>query len=130
MTWHVPVFGDFIGVVGSRRFANYALVRQFVNSLPDGTTLVSGGASGVDTAAELAAKLRKLPTKIIHADWASGKDAGFRRNTEIVEESQEVHAFWDGQSRGTADTIEKCKSWGVTVYVYNEKGEVIDECPF
>lgn len=41
-----------LAVVGSRQGADLEHVEQFVRSLPDGLTIVSGGAAGVDTTAE------------------------------------------------------------------------------
>ena len=40
------------------------------------------------------------------------------RNSWIVADSEQVVAFWDGSSRGTADTIRKAKEAGRPCWVY------------
>ncbi len=47
-----------IAIVGSRGLPRPDLIEAFVASLPAGTVVVSGGARGVDTVAEQAARER------------------------------------------------------------------------
>lgn len=95
-----------VGIVGSREFPHLEAVRDFVFSLSPDTVIVSGGARGVDTVAERAALEAGLETVIFHADWATHKrSAGYIRNVALVRYVDEVIAFWDGQSRGTAHVI-------------------------
>ena len=46
--------------------------------------------------------------KGINADYRNGL-AGFMRNTDIINEAELVVAFWDGQSKGTKDSIDKAE---------------------
>jgi hypothetical protein len=70
--------------------------------------LVSGGAKGADTLGERYAKEHNIETKIFLPDWEKyGKKAGFLRNTDIINEAELIIAFWDGQSKGTKDSIDK-----------------------
>ena len=72
--------------------------------------IISGGAKGADKLAELLANEYQIPLKIFIPDWKThGYQAGFIRNTYIVEESDKVIAFWDGKSKGTLDSINKAK---------------------
>ena len=98
-----------IAIVGSRDYPCPDDIRDFVNCLPTGTEIVSGGARGVDRWAEEAARDIGLPIKIFPADWSKGKGAGFARNQTIVDYADEVYAFWDGQSSGTRDTIRRAR---------------------
>lgn len=113
----------------------------FVMGLPAGTTVVSGGARGIDQLAESTARVlghevrSYLPLGRGHAYsvWAErwnaegAKDrvwlvtdhvfpsfaaAAFWRNGEMVRAADAVKAFHDGVSRGTADTIRKAKAAG------------------
>lgn len=45
-------------------------------------------------------------------------EAAFARNRWIAEWVDELVAYWDGRSRGTADTIEKAKAAGKQPHVY------------
>ena len=102
-----------IGIVGSRGFANEDQVRAFVRTLPGDATVVSGGAQGVDSWAEDEAKRRGLSVVVYLADWKTyGKRAGMIRNVLIVNDADEVHAFWDGESRGTKHSITLAKKSG------------------
>lgn len=97
-----------VGIVGSRDFKHLEMVKAFVLALPEGSEIVSGGARGVDQMAENTALGRGLERHIFRPDWErEGKRAGFIRNTVIVQASECIVAFWDGQSRGAADTIWK-----------------------
>lgn len=95
-----------LAIVGSRDFATPEMVSLFISLLPLDTVIVTGGARGVDSWAEAAARERGLSTLIIPAQWSRfGKSAGMRRNAEIVKESHAVVAFWDGASHGTRRTM-------------------------
>ncbi len=107
-----------IAIVGSRTYPDLNKVVEYVKALPEGTTIVSGGALGPDLVAEKAAKRRGLPTLIFLADWkAEPKEAGAIRNQTIVDHADEVVAFWDGISKGTAITIRKAKAAGKPVTI-------------
>ena len=114
-----------IAIVGSREYNNLGLVRRFIRSLPEGTIVVSGAARGVDRMAEFAAIKHgyevdiKPPNVLEHGIPA----ALFIRNTEIVEASDKLVAFWDGHSKGTIDTLKKAKRAGIPITVYDEWGE-------
>lgn len=111
-----------VAVVGSRDWADLGAVRDFVNSLPDDATVVSGGARGVDSAAEGAADARGLKKSIHPAEWNKyGKSAGYRRNPSIVRDAEVVVAFRDpasrGGSKGTQNAIDLANAAGKPVYL-------------
>lgn len=103
-----------VGVIGSRSFADYELLKtKLLYYLPKvggigGWTIVSGGAKGADSLAALFADEYKLP-KIIHLPNYEkyGRQAPLTRNDLIIKDSQAIIAFWDGESRGTLDSIKK-----------------------
>jgi len=99
---------DIVAIVGSRDFPDAeAKVTAYVQHLPDGTTVVSGGASGPDTYAERAARARGLQVMIFAAQWDKhGRSAGYIRNKLIVGAADRVVAFYNGTSKGTALTID------------------------
>jgi len=101
-------------VVGSRDFKKLEAVKEFIEVIvKDGrcTEILTGDARGVDAEAARVAYLLKVPVHIYCADWAKhGKAAGVIRNSEIVKDCDRVIAFWDGKSRGTADTVKKARA--------------------
>lgn len=122
-----------VAIVGSREYPDLELVRQFVRKLAakyPRATVVSGGAQGVDQAAEAQAGRLGLKTLIFPADWDRyGRSAGFRRNTTIVEHADVVVAFWDGQSRGTLDTTAKAIIAQKKLFVYDSQGNLLPDPP-
>lgn len=117
---------EAIGIVGSRDFPWSEVVVAFVGSLPDDTLVVSGGAPGVDTIAEQAARQRGLDVIVFPADWKGlGRKAGPIRNGQIVAAADHVVAFWDGASRGTLDTVAQALRAGKPVVVYGSDGNEV-----
>lgn len=108
-----------IGIVGSRKFPRLEDVVKFVKLLPTGTTIVTGGAAGVDKKAELTGIERGLHVIVHYPDYAKYGDAATHvRNDLIIKDSEDgVYAFWDGVSPGTRSVISKCKKRGVKVEV-------------
>lgn len=106
-----------LAIVGSRTFENYDLLAFWVYLLtsmrltPEYTiSIISGGAKGADSLGEKYADHHSIPKEIFKPEWNKyGKAAGFLRNQTIVDNCDIVLAFWDGKSRGTADTINKAK---------------------
>lgn len=87
-----------------------------------GAIIISGGAAGVDTWAEEAARACGLTCKVIRPDWNKhGKVAGLLRNTEIVESASHVLAFWNGSSTGTQDSVRKATDRGIPVKMWIEE---------
>lgn len=108
-----------IAIVGSRGYSALDAVRQYVRSLPTGTEIVSGGARGVDSAAETEARKCGFPVRIFHARWdIYGRSAGMMRNEVMLNNCDSVTAFWDGKSPGTKHMIECARRANIPVMVY------------
>ena len=116
-----------IAIVGNRDFPQEArgLIYDFIQSLPDDTVVISGGAPGVDKCAEVWAKGRGLATEIYPANWEQyGKSAGMIRNREMITACDRVTAFWNGKSRGTLNSINLGKQMRKPTEVMYPSGEV------
>lgn len=112
-----------VGIVGSRGFSDLSAVATYVRGLPPGTTVVSGGALGVDSVAEKEAERCGLETEIYRVDAEGVSSRGefarraHARNQLIIDASDHVVAFWDGTSKGTLDSIKKARAAGKQVEV-------------
>ncbi|MCL2069023.1 MAG: DUF2493 domain-containing protein [Oscillospiraceae bacterium] len=107
-----------VAVIGSRNAENFDMNRIGEYLPEDCTLIISGGAPGVDTAAERYAHEHGIAFHKILPDYDShGRRAPIVRDTQIVRESQLVLAFWDFRSRGTSFTISECIRLGVPVRV-------------
>jgi len=117
-----------VAVIGSRTYKNQVFATKALDLIHKElniTELISGGAIGPDKLSELWAKKNRISTRIIYPDWEHlGKSAGFQRNHQIVAAAQIVVAFWDGNSKGTAHSINLARSKGIDVLVFNEAGEL------
>jgi len=95
-----------VAIVGSRDYPQPEDIWSYVATLPPDTTVVSGGARGVDSWAAAAATHHGLQVNIYPTDWERyGKSAGYRRNAAIISAADRVVAFWTGTSPGTAHSI-------------------------
>jgi len=66
------------------------------------TTVVSGGARGVDKIGEKWAELNNIEVQRFPADWDKyGKRAGIIRNNDMAKEADGLICVWDGKSRGS-----------------------------
>lgn len=111
-----------VAIVGSRGFKNLPLVAKYIRDNKNWiTTVVTGGAVGVDSTAETTALALRIKVELYLPDWQTfGRSAGPRRNRLIVENSDRVVAFWDGKSRGTLSSINFAKE-------YNKPLEIIQD---
>ena len=95
---------------------------QYVKKHGKPSLVISGGARGADTYGVEWATSRGIPTKVYkpkvsqHLDFRA---AAMARNTDIVNASDHVIAFWDKKSRGTLDTLTKAKTAKKKVSYFN-----------
>ncbi len=98
-----------LAVVGSRDFTDYTKLKLALDNINQFfliTEIISGGAKGADSLAERYAKENNIKLTIYLPDWKRyGRPAGMIRNKEIVSSATSVIAFWDGKSKGTANSI-------------------------
>ena len=98
-----------IAVIGSRTFDDYNRLKRILDLYP-ATTIVSGGAKGADSLGERYADEKGIKKEIYVPQWdLFGKKAGFMRNTTIIENCDMVVAFWDAESKGTKDSLDKAQ---------------------
>lgn len=110
-----------IAIIGSRIFDDYEYLKSSILSemrVEEITHIVSGGARGTDTLAEIFADEFGIDKVIFKPEWDRyGKAAGMIRNSFIVDEADVVFAFWNGKSKGTNDSIMKAKKRNKKVYI-------------
>jgi len=111
-------------VAGGRDFNSYGAVSEEINHLANGelaeraVSIVSGMARGADRLAWQFAKREGVQVYEFPADWDThGKAAGHIRNREMAKFADGLMAFWDGESRGTANMIETMQRMGKPVRV-------------
>lgn len=98
-----------IAIIGSRDFKDYDLIVSEIEKLDlqtDDIKIVSGGARGADKLGEKYADNNNYEKFIFKPEWDRyGAGAGAIRNRQIIKESDIVIAFWDGESKGTKNSI-------------------------
>lgn len=120
-------------VAGGRDFDDRELLNQEINSLLTGqlqgftVTIVSGMAKGADMMAWQFAQRNGLACDEFIAEWRPGgvydNAAGMKRNARMAAAADALLAFWDGQSRGTKDMIDRMKALGKPVRVVRYTGQ-------
>lgn len=120
MTADLPI----VLFTGSRNWPHYLQVvgvARHLQALLGPYTVMHGAARGLDTFAGIAADVLGLAEDANPANWdLYGKAAGGLRNTAMLKKKPVlVVAFWQGQSRGTLDCIEKAvNTFRVPVVIY------------
>jgi len=134
-------------IAGSRGIsgceADLAIREALINYGLKPTEIISGGAKGVDDAAERYAHEVGIDFVKFPANWnGKGKAAGYRRNQKMAwyakqagvyllsmgkevtpEYKPALLAIWDGRSAGTEHMINIAEDEGIEVFVYRPKDE-------
>lgn len=105
-----------VAVIGSRNLD----VPNLQDYLPkETTTIVSGGAKGVDRSARIYAQQQGLELLEFLPEYDKyGRIAPLKRNITFLENADLVLAFWDGKSHGTAYVIQQCKKRKIPFRVF------------
>jgi len=107
-------------IAGSRSIDDYAVICEAIkNSGFEITSVVSGGAVGVDSLGEVYATNNGLPLFQFFPNWSKwGRGAGFVRNKQMARFADALIAIWDGESRGTKHMIDIATEKGLKVFVW------------
>lgn len=100
---------DYVGIVGSRSFSitRRDEAKRIISGLKAGTIIVTGDCpTGVDLAVRDEARHRGLVVVQCMAPWDLGRKAGPMRNEVVVDLSKRLFAIWDGNSPGTASSVD------------------------
>ena len=99
-----------LAIIGSRNCTPIDIT-SFLSEIPE--TIASGGAKGVDTYAKNFANKNNIRLIECLPEYKKyGRQAPILRNIKIVDNSDSVLAFWDGESPGTKFTIDNAKRKG------------------
>ena len=104
---------DLLWVEIMNRYANKFVAKEL--------EIVSGGCYGADVFGERFAKEFKLDIQRFFADFDKyGKAAGPIRNKQMAEYADAAIVFWDAESRGSLNMIQRMRKLGkkVTVIIY------------
>lgn len=126
-----------LAIVGSRGYTDYNKFLEVIHTILDKyeivpSEVISGGAKGVDTLAEDYAKEFEITPKIFEATWIDengnfDRGAGMKRNPFIIKNSDFVIAIWDGESKGTRNSINIAKNLNKPLVVYNYINDTLTE---
>jgi len=110
-----------IAISGSRNFNDYNYLKRQLKSYKI-THIISGGAKGTDTLAEVYAKENNIPIEVIKPEWdLYGKKAGMIRNEIMLKKlgkNDLAIFFWDNESPGTKHGINFCKKNKINYIVF------------
>lgn len=113
-------------ICGDRNWDDDRLIRhQMYHRLPEGSTVIEGGARGADQIAGRLADKLGLNHKTFKADWDRyGKAAGAIRNNKMLDQKpNEVWAFHDDlhRSKGTAHCVHEARKRNIPVRVFSHE---------
>jgi predicted Rossmann fold nucleotide-binding protein DprA/Smf involved in DNA uptake len=108
-------------IAGSRNISNYKLIEEAIErSGWKGkiTSIVSGGAKGMDEIGILWAQKNKLTWSTFYPEYSRyGQGAPLVRNRKMAEFADALIAIWDGFSSGTANMVTNMVAEGKPVVV-------------
>ena len=115
-----------IAIVGSRKFNNRDLVNQVLTKELSNinTTVITGGAPGVDQWAIEFCRKDCTPCEIIRPIDAGKKIDYLYRNIEIITKADKIIVFWDQVSRGSKFVIEYASKRSKEMIIYHEGDKV------
>lgn len=91
-------------VIGSRSIKDFDL-SPYISEKVD--TIISGGASGIDSLAEKYADAHGLSKYIIRPKYKIyGRRAPLVRNEEMVDMADDILVVWDGKSHGARHSFD------------------------
>jgi len=120
-----------IGIVGARKYRDKQSVIDLVNKIPADNEIITSGCKGVCTWVKEEAEMRGSEVILFEPDlsdiraWFEVPKRYYRRNKEMVEACDILHAFLsaeDGYTGGTRFEIEYVIRLGIPVQVHWEKG--------
>ena len=96
-----------LAIIGSKQFHNFKLIESVLEDFtPKIDVIISGGAPGADTLAKKFANKHKIKLLEFLPDFVkNGKDAKYIRDKLIVDNSDEIIAFYNGKCEGTKYTL-------------------------
>ena len=116
-------------ITGDRNWTNRAVIRHvLLNTLPDNSIIVHGGARGADSIAGEIAKKWDIKVLVYPAQWDSyGTSAGPIRNRQMLKENPDIKlvlAFHNNinESKGTKDMCSIADKQGIPVRLYDKTG--------
>lgn len=116
-------------IAGSRTIDDYEAVCRAIEG--SGFTIdlvISGGAKGVDMLGVRWAKENKIQHCLFPPMWHElGKRAGMVRNRWMVKVADGVIVVWDGQSRGSGNTIICAEDLKKHLFITNSEGFMLSE---
>ena len=109
---------------GSRDFRNYELVIDVLMKYdPNSTTLIHGGAKGLDTIVDIVGKELGFTVQCYEAGWEHSKRDGILRNSQMLHEAKPDKVIgWRSKrnSKGTNDMLMKAGHAGIPHEIYDD----------
>lgn len=109
-----------LAIVGSRDYSDIEQARKIFKNFFKAHTkeIISGGADGADSIGASLASENDITLTEHRPDWQKhGKAAGMVRNKLIIDDCHMVLAFWDGKSKGTANSLGHARRQGKPTFI-------------
>jgi len=107
-----------LAVIGTKKFTEYNFLSSILKQTSNIDMIISGGAVGTDTLAEKYATKNKINFLKFPPNYKNyGDKAKHIRDKLIVEECDELIAFWDGECEGTKYTLDYAEQLGKVIKI-------------
>ena len=103
-----------LAVIGNKRFHDYKKLKFVLDKISGITAIVSGAAPGTDQLAARYATENNIKLVEFPPDYHEhGEEAKHFRDRQIVENCDQLIAFYDGKCEGTKYTLKYAEEIGV-----------------
>lgn len=111
-------------VYGSTRYPNSQFIREMVESLPQGSVVLSPDQPGAGLLAVRMADERGFATHLEEVRWTTydRRSAMVCLNKLMQAGADQVWVFWDGESEGSRHAIELARRNGFALRVFDPDG--------
>ncbi len=107
-----------LAVIGSKEFNDYSRLKAILNKISGITVIISGAAAGTDKMAAQYALEHNLKLLEFPPDFAKyDEEAKHVRDRQIVENCDQLIAFWDGECEGTKYTLDYAEKMNIPIRI-------------
>ncbi|MES2730594.1 MAG: hypothetical protein V4714_02560 [Bacteroidota bacterium] len=103
-------------ILGSRNFNNYPLLSKVLSQYQI-SEVICGDAKGAEALGVWYAAENNLPRRMVEGNGFTERQVQKIRHETMIDQAEQIIAFWDGKSRGTAQALSYARKQGKIIHL-------------